>query len=258
VHIDDRVHTNRTRAESFGVGAEAYDRARPSYPSALIDDLVATHPADALDVGCGTGKAARLLAERGVAVMGVEVDDRMAEVSRAHGIPVESSAFEAWDPAGRQFDLVVCGQAWHWIDPVEGAWKAAEVLRPGGLLGLFWNFAEMEAAAQGALDVVYQHVAPALMGRSVLRSGGAATVPLHEQTLRETGRFGAVEYREYPWRTTYTREQWTALARTHSDHSTLPAAQLDELMARVGAVIDSRGGVLPVQYRTHTILAHST
>src|SRR5215475_3487386 len=96
----DRVHTNRTRAESFGAVADAYDRARPSYPPALIDDLLAAAPADALDVGCGTGKAARLLAERGVPVLGVEVDARMAAVARAHEIPVELGTFEQWDAAG--------------------------------------------------------------------------------------------------------------------------------------------------------------
>ena len=42
--------------------------------------------ADAADVGCGTGLAARLVAERGVKVLGVEPDERMAHVARRHGI----------------------------------------------------------------------------------------------------------------------------------------------------------------------------
>jgi SAM-dependent methyltransferase len=253
--MDERSHTNRSRAESFGAGAEAYDQARPSYPSALIDDLVAAHPTDALDVGCGTGKAARLLAERGVAVMGVEIDDRMADVARAHGIAVETSGFEAWDAAGRRFDLVVCGQAWHWIDPDAGAAKVAQLLRFRGLLGVFWNFAELAPDAQRALDGVYLRVAPSLTKHSVMRGGGAETVPPHLDALRATGHFDTVEYREYQWRTAYTTEQWIALARSHSDHSTLPSGQLDELMAQAAKAIDSLGGVLPVRYRTHAILA---
>ena len=63
---DEReLYADRSRAESFGSVAEQYDRYRPSYPAALIDDLVAPRPADVLDVGCGTGKAAVLLAARG-------------------------------------------------------------------------------------------------------------------------------------------------------------------------------------------------
>ncbi len=86
----------------FGQDAVRYDRARPSYPTALIDDLVSDEPGRVLDVGCGTGKAARLFAARGCQVLGVEPDDRMAAVARSYGIPVEVATFEAWDPAGRR------------------------------------------------------------------------------------------------------------------------------------------------------------
>jgi hypothetical protein len=32
------------------------------------------------------------------------------------GLEVEVAAFETWDPAGRVFDAVIAGQAWHWVD----------------------------------------------------------------------------------------------------------------------------------------------
>ena len=111
------LHGDRDRAASFGSLAEQYDRFRPSYPRALIDDLVALGPGKVLDVGCGTGKVARALTDRGVDVLGVEPDERMARVARRHGIPVELASFETWDPAGRTFDLLTAGHAWHWVDP---------------------------------------------------------------------------------------------------------------------------------------------
>ena len=49
------------------------------------------------------------------------------------------AAFEAWDPAGRAFDAVIAGHAWHWVDPVAGAAKAVPALRLGGQLAVFWN-----------------------------------------------------------------------------------------------------------------------
>src|SRR5580693_9549491 len=131
-------HQAREVAESFGADAERYDRARPSYPSALVDPIVATAPGpDVLDAGCGTGIVARLFQAAGCRVLGVDVDERMTDLARRRGLDVEVARFEDWDPAGRTFDAVVAGQAWHWVDPVTGAAQAARVLRPGGRLAPF-------------------------------------------------------------------------------------------------------------------------
>ena len=58
------------------------------------------------------------------------------------------------------FDAVVAGQAWHWVDPVAGAAKAAQVLRPGGRLVVFWNAFDAAARLADAFNAVYQRVLP--------------------------------------------------------------------------------------------------
>jgi SAM-dependent methyltransferase len=66
-------HQHRQVAESFGSEAERYDRARPSYPGEMVDRIVAGSPGPGvLDVGCGTGIAARL--EELLAGIGAAVD----------------------------------------------------------------------------------------------------------------------------------------------------------------------------------------
>ncbi|MER6980061.1 class I SAM-dependent methyltransferase, partial [Streptomyces carpinensis] len=136
-------HRARRMAESFGVDAQRYDQARPGYPDALVARIVAGSPGpDVLDVGCGTGIAARQFQAAGCAVFGVEPDARMADFARALGLRVEVATFEAWQPAGRTFDAVVAAQSWHWVDPVAGAVKAARVLRPGGRLAIFGHVYE--------------------------------------------------------------------------------------------------------------------
>src|SRR3954453_11106788 len=115
-------HRHRTMAESFGTDPQRYDRTRPRYPDALVARIVAASPgADVLDVGCGTGTAARQFEAAGCAVLGVEPDERMAAFARRAGTAVEVATFETWEPAGRRFDAVVAGTAWHWVDPVAGA-----------------------------------------------------------------------------------------------------------------------------------------
>src|SRR3954470_13586682 len=121
-------------AASFGADPDRYERSRPRYPDAMVDAIVTACPGpDFVDVGIGTGIAARQLQAAGCHVLGVEVDDRMATQARARGLEVEVAKFEQWDPRDRLFDAMVAAMTWHWVDPVAGARKAAEALRPGGL-----------------------------------------------------------------------------------------------------------------------------
>ena len=136
--------------------AEQYDRFRPGCPDELIDELAAPQPATVLDIGCGTGKAAVALAARGLTVLGVELDERMAAVARGHGVPVEVGDFETWADAGRQFDLITCSDAWHWIDPEQGLAKVARLLRPGGVFARFWNYHVLSADLIAAFDAAYR------------------------------------------------------------------------------------------------------
>ncbi len=74
------------RRLAFGRVAELYDEERPSYPAAAIDDVLdfarIEPPATVLEVGAGTGKATRLLAERGFAVIALEPSAAMAQLAR--------------------------------------------------------------------------------------------------------------------------------------------------------------------------------
>ncbi len=250
------LHEDRARAGSFGADPARYDRARPSYPAAMVDDLLAGGAGRVLDVGCGTGIAARLFTARGCQVLGVEPDERMAAFARRRGVEVEDGRFEEWAPAGRSFDLVVSGQAWHWVDPVVGAERAAVVLERGGGVGLFWNCGRHEPLVQRAFDDVYRRLATDVDRYSVVLGHlGEDRFEFAAAGLRRSGAFDAVERRTYSWATTYTREEWLDQLPTHSDHQQLPPATLDALLAEVGAAIDGFGGSFPMRYETVVVTA---
>ena len=176
----------RVRARLFDQEAERYDRCRPTYPDAVIDELLGPEPAglDVLDVGCGTGIASRAMAERGANVLGVEVAPRMAEIARSHGIAVETGAFEDWDAAGRTFDTVTSAQAWHWLDlPVSTA-KAASLLRPGGSLCLIWSAGCHPDDLADALADIYERLFPSVGSAGF---GYAASRPTDPQNRIELG-----------------------------------------------------------------------
>ena len=246
----DGLHGDRDRAESFGSVAERYDRYRPGYPDRLIDDVLVLRPRRAVDVGCGTGKVAVQLMQRGVRVLGVEPDTRMADLARGHGVQVEQATFEKWAPAGRTFDLLTAGHSWHWVDPAVGLRKAAAVLELGGTIALFWNYHVVERPLLEALEHVYGVHAPglAIVGRD---PRGLPDIDPFEASPD----FCSVQTRTYRWRRVLDADQWAGLLGTFSDHIALGHARLTALQQAVRAVIADSGGFVRSQCGTYLWLA---
>ncbi len=250
----------RQWAESFGSDAERYDRARPRYPDALIERIVAGCPGrDVLDVGCGTGIASRQFLAAGCSVLGVDVDPRMADLARAAGLEVEVAAFEGWDPAGRTFDAVVAAQAWHWVDPVAGAAKAAQALRPDGRLAVFWNIGEPPSGVAEAFAAVYRRLMPDL---PYLHGGGRSALDAYStgftraaDGIRQAGTFVEPEQWRFEWERPYRRDEWLDQVVTHGDHSQFPADKLERVLAGIGIAIDAVGGAFTMGYTAVVVTA---
>lgn len=243
-------YKDRVRAGSFGEDAEQYDRARPSYPAALIDDLLAGQPRMVLDIGCGTGIASRLLVDRGCQLVGVEPDPRMVALARTHGLVVEEASFEQWKAGGRWFDLLVSAQAWHWVDPDVGSAKAATVLRPGARIGLFWNVGHPPRELKTQLEKVYARLAPGFGRHSVLLGNADDRFDVTANSLRATGAFVNVEMKKYTQAKEYTTEQWLDQLPTHSEHRLLPPDRRRLLLGSVAELIDDAGGRFVMNYET--------
>jgi len=242
-------HLNRISAQSFGSASALYDQYRPSPPQTLIEDLVALAPSDVLDIGCGTGKVAVEFMERGMRVLGVEIDERMADHAREHGVPVEIASFESWDAKGRQFDLITCADAWHWIDPARGSENAAAVLRPGGTLALFWSFYLLEDDVAARFQRVYDEHAPQAMTHSYepLQANGDPFEP--------TSAFRPIETRSYRWVETMSAERWIGLVGTFSDHRALTPQQLGTVQESLHEAFEGLGGNVTVSRGVHAAFA---
>lgn len=251
------MHTAREVAENFGDDAERYDRARPSYPAALIDRIVERSPGrEILDIGPGTGIVARLFQARGCQVLGVEPDPRMADQARQRGLEVEVSKIEDWDPAGRQFDAAVAGQAWHWVEPVAGAATVAKALRPNGRVALFWNVYQPEDKVRAAFGEVFARVDTGLPfnrrpepGASLV-DGYLRLCAKAADGMAQAGGFGEPETWRFEWDRPYTRDEWLDLVPTLGGMSRIPAGKLEQILDGLGAAIDAVGGSFTVNYTT--------
>ena len=133
-------------ARSFDRAAEDYERGRPGYAEAALDELGLPADAHVLDLAAGTGKLTRQLVRRFEHVVAVEPLDGMrkllerlvpeAEVLRgtAEDIPLEDAAADA----------VFVGEAFHWFTGPIALVEIARVLRPGGLLAILFNVSDGE------------------------------------------------------------------------------------------------------------------
>ncbi|HEY3511931.1 class I SAM-dependent methyltransferase [Kribbella sp. NPDC051137] len=228
---------------------ERYDRARPSYPEALIKRIAAAGPR-VLDVGCATGTEARQFRDAGCVVLGVEPDARMAAYATSSGVNVEVSTFEEWDPAGRSWDAVVAGTSWHWVGQVEGARKAADMLRPGGLLAPFWHATTVPRPVQEAFVTAFYRVAPdSPVVLCVDQQGVEGYRRILDQAadgIRRSERFGEPEYWTFDGEQVYTRDLWLEHVASWGVVRALGAKGVREIQQAVGQAIDAEGGRLTV------------
>lgn len=132
---------NDPTGRRFGEAADAYERGRPEYPTAIVDWLLGDAPRRVVDLGAGTGKLTRGLIGRVETVVAVEPDEvmRAALAQRLPGTSVIAGTGEDIPLRDAYADTVVAGQSWHWVDPVRAVPEVARVLRPEGMLGLVWN-----------------------------------------------------------------------------------------------------------------------
>jgi SAM-dependent methyltransferase len=129
----------------FDALVDAYDAARPSYPTELYDAIERlAYPlagADVVEIGAGTGIATRALRERGAHVVAVDIGVQMLQRLRQRdpSQPAVLAVAEALPLRDDSADLVCAAQAWHWVDVDRGAPEVRRVLRPRGALAVWWN-----------------------------------------------------------------------------------------------------------------------
>jgi SAM-dependent methyltransferase len=247
---DLELHLDRGRAESFGSIAVEYDKHRSPFPDELIADLAKIQPDRVLDVASGTGRVGRQLGAHGIAALSVELDPRMAEVARAHGIETEVARFEEWDARSRSFDLVTIGDAWHWIEPAAGVAKIGQVLRKGGTLARFFNTHALPENLLESFESIYAKLAPKVIVHGKLPAKIEWKDPLESSPL-----FANHEKRVYEWKRSFDADGWIGLTNTFSDHQRMDPAERAKLFESLHAAISFLGGRFVATGKTYALFA---
>jgi SAM-dependent methyltransferase len=137
----------------FNEVAVEYDRNRPTYPDALIDqacEMAGIGDGDrVLEIGCGTGQLTRSLLARGLRVSALEPGDQLLCVAEknlkgAGDLEFVHARLEDVQLPREGYQAVFSASAIHWVDPDLGWRKLADTLAPAGTLALIQYFGLQE------------------------------------------------------------------------------------------------------------------
>lgn len=233
------------RSRSFGSIADLYERVRPGYPSEAVDWLLPSDAHVVADVGTGTGKLTDALLASGRTVVAVDPDPGMlARLSEKHpDVRTLRGSAEHLPLATSSVDAVTFGQSWHWVDPARGSVEVARILRPGGILGLFWNIRDARELWVAELADILEHRSA---DEALLAAGGPYV----------TEPFGEGESATFDWVSRLDVPTLVDLAATHGFVMTASEDDRDRMLDAVRALgerVAEADGSLRLPYRLHVV-----
>lgn len=218
----------RAYALSFGSVAEAYDRARPSYPVEAAEWLVGLPHARIVELGAGTGKLTELLVGAGHEVIATDPLPEMLTLlrNRVPGARAVTANAEQIPVPSRSVDVVICAQSFHWFDHEVALPEIARILRPDGVLALVWNTRDEGIPWVRKLGAIL---------------GNAENTADLEGPAAKSEHFGFVDQQVFRFWQTMRRPELFDLVSSRSYVAVLPEADRAELLAKVGALYDDYG-----------------
>ena len=231
---------HRAAAEGFARSAEAYERGRPRYPAEAVGLLPAG--AAVLDLAAGTGVLTRALVAAGLDVVAVEPVKEMRAAIPESVRALEGTA-EAIPLDAASVDVVTVGQAFHWFDGDAALAEIHRVLRPGGLLALFWNVRVLEHPVHAAIDEL---IAPHRGSTPSYRSGS------WREALERTPLFEPPEEHSFDNSHEIDADGLVARVGSTSFVAALEPLERDRVLERVRALAE--GGTVTLPYVTEVQL----
>lgn len=139
---------NSTSLSSFNSNHALYDKIRPDFNTSFVTKFFKTlglaKQSKILELAAGTGKFTRRLLAQGFGenAVVVEPSEGMLTSFRSHFPELNSQLGSSYDiPLGENsVDSILIAQGFHWFSDHKSLDEMHRVLKPGGKLGLIWNF----------------------------------------------------------------------------------------------------------------------
>jgi ubiquinone/menaquinone biosynthesis C-methylase UbiE len=206
-----------------------------------------------LDIGCGTGLASAPLIENGYKVTGVDPSEPMLAVARERYPEAKwvKGTAEALPFDAASFDVAISAQAFHHADARAGIDEIKRVLRPRGIVAIWWKGLMSDDPVKQLRD-------------SIARDMGVA--PLNSNWrggFREfySSGFSETAVRVIPWSTIVTLSKFLQYERSRKivrDEFGAHAPEYFELLeARLRETFGEGDPILPLSYTHFLYLART-
>ncbi len=148
--------------DHFSKGSDGYAKHRPTYPDELFQFLssVTLDHASAWDCATGNGQAAIALTNYYSNVVASDASQSQIDAAIAHSevdyrvAPAEESGLD-----DHSQDLVTVGQALHWFDEQAFMAEAGRVLKPDGVLAVwFYEICHVNTECDAIVDTLYRDI----------------------------------------------------------------------------------------------------
>jgi SAM-dependent methyltransferase len=217
------------------VNAVDYDELRPSYAPEAVAWIAERGSlrggSVVVDLAAGTGQLSRRFAPLGVELIAVEPAANMRTVlgERLPMLRVEDGTAEAMPYTDGSIDAVVVGNAFHHFDSQAAFAEIHRVLRPGGILALFWAWSlEEEQLSLPLLREIDQVVEATRASNEI-----ATAYRSWSEVPADARGFSPFERREFPVTHVIPSARLADLYATSSDVASLPETVRRELLARI-------------------------
>jgi SAM-dependent methyltransferase len=238
---------------SFARNAATYAAARPRYPQALYEAIVAVAPGRSVawDCATGNGQAAVDLARYFDRVVATDVSaEQIAHAFPARNVEYRVAPAEDSGLPDRQVDLTTVAQALHWLDLGRFHEEVRRVTAPGGVIAVWCYGAGSPGDAIGRLLREFQDgvLGPYWDPRRRWVDEGYRSIPFPFEEIP----MPAFELRA-EWSLSqlggYLRS-WSAVASYRQVHGEDPVAPLlDRIIKHWGAPEETRSIVWPLSVR---------
>jgi len=243
-----------------------YEAARPGYPAELYRDIVVFSELDkdakVLEIGSGPGQATAYFVRSGYDVTALEISDKQVaflreKFSEQENLRCFCSTFEAFESPDDSFDLIFSATAFHWIKPEVGYPKAHRLLKPSGVMAVFWHLAsinEPETEMLRKIREIFRTHAPEL-DDYITREEGEAMHLRRIAEMQTGGLFQNSVTRTYRWYDVYETKRYLKLMNSYSDFHAISKDAREAILNEVAAYIERNGGWITIPQEVRLYMA---